>query len=141
MTVLSRDAAELIVNAQQATVSTKEAVNALLRALERRNRPAQMREVHLSADRPQATDEAGDTALSIGIYNPNPVTIYSSINGGAAGPGRDSLSFPPGSLVVLPLSCSDLTLGADPAELAAGDAHLFVLRFDTVQQAFLGQIA
>jgi hypothetical protein len=138
---MDREHAEVIVTSQQLVKETRQAVSELLRVLKRQlQTPAQLREVSLSQTTPKARDEAGDTALSIGIYNPSPVTIYSTINGGAAEAGRDSLSFPPNSLVVLPLAVQDLELGADPTALAAGSITVYVLRYDSVQPAFLGAI-
>jgi hypothetical protein len=137
---MDRAHAEVIVTSQQLVKETRAAVNELLQLAKRQQRPAQLREVSLSQQTPKQRDEAGDTALSIGIYNPSPVTVYSSINGGAAEPGRDSLSFPPTSLTVLPLPVQDLELGADPAALAAGSVTVYVLRFDTVQPAFVGAL-
>ncbi len=81
-----------------------------------------------------------DASASIALYNPSTVVVYIGVGGGAARPGNNALSVPPGSLAVFPISAGELEVGAAEADLAAGDAVVFLFRFKTVQPAFFGAI-
>lgn len=142
---MDRAHAEVIVTSQQLVKETRAAVNELLQLAKRQQRPAQLRELQLQQGTPKAWDEAGDTALSIGFYNPTGLRVFTTINGGAPEPGRDSLAIPAQSFVVLPVTVQDIAIGADPADpqLPAAPAWvtIYVLRFDTVQAPFAGRLA
>jgi hypothetical protein len=109
--------------------------------VERLNEPASITTHVLTQTRPRAIDDAHAPALSIGVFNPNDVTIFWGIGGGLAEPGRRAISQPGKSLLVLPVGATSLELGATAADLAAGDAVLFLLRFESVQPASFGGLA
>lgn len=125
---------ELLVATQLQQLDVRDTLARLVELVDRR--PAQLRDVCLKATEPIRRAE-GWSAQSIGVYNPSAVTLYSSLGSGATpAPGRGALSFPGKSLVVLPLAVEhELTFGADPADLAAGDLLFWVLLFDQVQPA------
>jgi hypothetical protein len=100
-----------------------------------------LRTLVLTALAPIDTDQSGHTCLSIGVLNPTAVDIYWGIGGARPQPGQRAIAQPGKSLMVLPLRASDFSIGADPADLAAGDVPVFLLRFSTVQACFLGSVA
>lgn len=75
---------------------------------------------------------------SIGILNPNAIAVYFSTVGSAA-PNLRSPSAPPNSLIVLPIAGTVIEVAADPTALGASTAVCFLLRYFTVQPAFLGK--
>jgi hypothetical protein len=128
-----KTAAELLITAQRQQLDVAAALDQLVRLVDRR--PAQLRDVVLRSAIPQSRVD-GEAALSFGVYNPSSVLVYSNLAGNQPAPGRGALSFPGRSLVVLPLAVEDdLTIGAAPADLAAGDLVVWVLLFSTVQAA------
>lgn len=102
---------------------------------------ADLRTVVLTANAPTQTDMSGTRAVSIGVLNPNAITVYWGIGGATPKPGQRAIAQPAKSLLVLPLSADDLDFGAAPADLAVADAPLFVMRFATAQPCFLGAAA
>lgn len=115
----------------------KASTDALHDHLKRSCTPAEIRPLTLTAARPITTDLGGN-CLSIGVLNPTLTPVYLGIGGATAAPGAGAVSAPPKSLLVLPVPCGTLDVGGDPAILAGGDATVFLLRFATVQAAFLG---
>ena len=76
--------------------------------------------------------------MSIGVLNPNSVAVFFSTIGSAA-PNMRSYSCPPNCLIVLPIGAGQVELGCDPVVLGANTAVCFLLRFFTVQRAYLGK--
>lgn len=103
--------------------------------------PVDLRTVVLTAADPVDGDGAGHLAHSIGVLNLTAVTVYWGIGGARPQPGAYAIEQPPNTLLVLPVQCGELQLGAKAADLAAGDAVLHVLRYAAVQPAFLGKAA
>lgn len=95
----------------------------------------------LTASQPIQQDMDGHTALALGVLNPNDLTIYWGIGGAIPQPGKRAIAQPARSLMVLPLMVGDILFGADAADLAAGDAPLYVMRFTCPQPCFLGAAA
>jgi hypothetical protein len=125
-------------SAQEHAYQTRLAVEQLAELFRRVDTPARLNTVVLTQTEPIKRDETATSSLSIGVYNPSPVKVFWGIAGGKASQDARAPSQPPSSLLVLPVAVEDLELGANAADLAAGDAVLYVLRFDTVQPAFLG---
>lgn len=99
----------------------------------RRQQPAVPKTIVLKQTQPIVRDEVAVPSMSIGVLNPSPVVVFIGISGGKASREAQAPSVPPGGGLVLPISAEDLEIGANPADLAAGDAVLYLLRFDTVQ--------
>jgi hypothetical protein len=80
---------------------------------------------------------------SVGVLNPNPITVWIAIGGGTATPGGRGVPVPPTSLLVLPVAVNQPELGIDVADpdLAGGTAVVFVLLYPTVQPAAAGVLA
>ena len=112
----------------------------LLELLDVLQRPAQIGIHRLTASKPIDYDKPSAEArtLSIGIYNPTGIKIYMGIGGGTASAAAEAIPSAPKSLLVLPIPVAQLEIGADPADLVAGDAICFTFRWDTVQPASLG---
>jgi hypothetical protein len=137
------DAHELLAASQRAHLSLQEAVERLLELERGRHLPAARRTLSLTAALPKARDDRGGSAASYGVLNPNPVVLYLGVGGDPAEPNRGAIAVPANALLVLPLSVDDVELGVDPADpnLAGGaSATVHVLRFATVQPAFLGAV-
>lgn len=133
----------LLIAAQRTQHTVGQALDELVVLLRRMQRPAGLRQVRLTATSPKAKEtNVGDlTAQSIGIYNPNPIVIYTSVDGSIAEPGRGALTIPASCAVVLPVAVTGpLELGAAAADLAAGDAVVWTLRFETAQPLTLGAL-
>lgn len=140
---LHRPSAEhMLIATQRQLRSTEQAINRLLDMAEIRNRPAVHKSFELTATTPRRTDDVGSPSLSIAILNPTIVVAYLGIGGVSASPGRGAISCPPKGMLVLPLAVDDMEIGVDPADpnLGGGTAIIHVLRFDSVQQPYLGAI-
>lgn len=101
--------------------------------------PAAVETIVLTVSEPVWSSDVGEgmEALSIGLLNPNSIEVYLGIGGNSASARGRSPSAPPKSLLVLPIDVRDLEVGANVADLTS-DAVVFLLRFPTVQPAFLG---
>jgi len=82
--------------------------------------------------------------LSVGLLNPNSINVYWSTGGNTPSATGRAWATPPNALLVLPIAAQNIEIGCDPAALsgayAAGVAlPVFVIRFFTVQPAFLGK--
>jgi hypothetical protein len=99
--------------------------------------PASHRVIRLTATIPVVSDDRGSASRSVGVLNPSPVTVYLGKGAGEAAPGRDSISIPPSSALVVPIAIMDLEIGADPAALAGGDVVVHLFRYTVVQPLFL----
>lgn len=136
--------AELLVTVQRQHDQHAELVRELHKLIEAMRSPAQLRGPYRLSSavggKQTDRDDAGRESPSFGVFNPNPVKVYLGM-GSIARPGSAGLSVPANSLVVFPLSITDLDIGIDPADpLTAQDAIVTVLRFETVQPAFLGAL-
>ncbi|MCW2986726.1 MAG: hypothetical protein JWR63_4296 [Conexibacter sp.] len=92
----------------------------------------------LTAAQPIDTDQAGHHSRSLAVLNPNALTIYWGIGGASPQPGQRAIAQPPKSLMVLPVRAQDFQVGASATDLAAGDAVVFLWRYETLERAFLG---
>lgn len=118
----------------------------LLAHQRRQLQPAAIETITLTAGRPVWRSDVGERleALSIGLLNPTVIPVYLGIAGNTPTIAGRSPSAPPRGLLVLPVDVRDVEVGADlsdpntAAALGAGDATVFLLRFQTVQPAFLG---
>jgi hypothetical protein len=124
-------------SAQEHAHHTRRAVERLERVMRGLAEPPRFSTHALTAQTPIVRDEVTDAALSIGILNPNPIPVWVGVAGGSATAAARAPSLPPSSALVLPIAVADLELGADPADLAAGDAVIFLFRFPTVQPLLL----
>lgn len=126
---------------QQAILSdVRQLHSELVELWERAHTPATLSTVTLTAASPVDEDFGNieAPARSIGILNPSGVTIAAGIGGGSATIAANAVPVPPFGLLVLPVAVAQLEIAADPAELGADAAVIFVLRFKHVQPAFLG---
>lgn len=126
-----------------ATAAMHDSNSRLVAALEDIAQPAQMETVVLNPGNNgsyvyESRERFESPVMSIGLLNPNGITIYFSTVGSAAA-GMRSPSAPPNSLIVLPISAQMIEVGANPTDLAANTAIVFLFRYFTVQPAFLGK--
>jgi len=133
--------ADLTALGAEIKASSERVHSAFREQLQRQDTNPDLIPVVLTAGQPIAVDRQGATSLSIGVLNPSDVVIYWGIGGARAEPDGRSIAQPARSLMVLPLRAQDLALGADPADLAAGDVVLQLMRFATVQPCMLGGVA
>jgi hypothetical protein len=110
--------------------------------------PASLSTVTLSVSAPvkELLAQTQAETLSIGVLNPTSVNVFLGLGGGSATAAAEAVSVPPVSLLVLPVPVAQVEIGVDAAALQAaggGDATttatVFVLRFPSVQPAFLGK--
>lgn len=130
-------------HATQLLADVQNLTHALLAQHHRIATPAAITSVVLTATIPKVRDDVGEglECLSFGIYNPSDIVIY------VAGDGSDpadlerggALPVPGKSLLIWPAYCRDLDVAADPTDLAAGDARVWILRYETVQAASLAR--
>lgn len=137
----SRD--EALIALRVVTARTLELNQQLLEYLAQLEQPAQMETVVINPNNNgayiyESRERFEAPVRSIGILNPNAIPIYFSGIGSAAANMR-SPSAPPNSLIVLPISAQMIEVGANPADLGSNTAVCFLLRFFTVQPAFLGK--
>jgi hypothetical protein len=135
-------ALQALAEARAAAIASRTAADCLLELERMRNTPPEVRPLFLSAADPRQTDRSYHRSASIGIYNANPVVIYTSLGGVSAAPGRGALSVPPDSFVVLPFGMQEVELGVDPdaAALADGSAAVvYLFRYLTVQPGSLSR--
>ena len=105
------------------------------------NEPATLETLRLTATTPIVRSGplgSGRVARSVGAINPNNIKVYLGIGAARAAPGSEAVSLAPSSALVVPVFAEDLDVGADPVDLAAGDAIVHVLRFEGVQPFFFG---
>lgn len=112
--------------------------DSMVRHLQDLQDPAELRVVTLTSGQPTATDRAGGVSRSIGVLNPSAATVWLGIGGARPSAAGRAPSCPPKGLLVLPIMVNDLEIGGDAAALAGGDQVVYVMRFSTVQAAFLG---
>lgn len=138
---------ETLIAHQAAAAQMQQAHDRLMDRLSAMEEPAQFETVVLNeliGGTPSGTytkelrEKVQRPSLSIGILNPNSVTIFFSPIGSATAAAR-AYSVPPNCLLVLPMSVQWLEVGADPTVLLANAAVVFVWRYFTVQPAFLGK--
>lgn len=122
---------QLLLTAQ----ANADSVAATLARLERLldHRPARLIPISLSATTPRVRDSIQRPSQSIALLNPSPVAVFFDVFGGRADAVPSVPSIPAGSGICLPVAVGDVEIGADPAGLAAGDAVLFLMRFEVVQ--------
>lgn len=137
----SRD--EVLIALRAATAQTIDLNHQLLSYLAQLEQPAQMETVVINPQNngsyvTESREKVEWAVRSIGLLNPNNIPIYFSGVGSAAAAMR-SPSAPPNSLIVLPISATYIEVGANPTDLGANTAVCFLLRYFTVQPAFLGK--
>lgn len=137
----SRD--EVLIALRAATQHTLTLNQQLLEYLAQLETPAQMETVVINDKNAgqyvvESRERFEQPVRSIGLLNPNNIPIYFSGIGSAAANMR-SPSAPPNSLIVLPISAQMIEVGANPNDLGQNTAVCFLLRYFTVQQAFLGK--
>lgn len=138
---------ELLVSVQRGHISLGDALTKLLRAQELAAMPADLRGPFRLGNTASpsggtlytVTDDVGISYPSIGFLNSSPVNVYVGVGGIAPRAGQGAIVSPANSLMVLPISAGDVDLGVDPTDpgLSAGNVVVHVLRFHTVQPAFL----
>lgn len=126
-------------DAREAALFTRSATERIEELLNRQDTPAAMSTHTLTAQSPVDVDRARHPSRSIGLLNPTTITVYLGAGGTSAQPGRKALSVPPASTLVLPLEIMDLEIGAAAADLAAGDAVVFLFRYESVQPLALAR--
>jgi hypothetical protein len=80
-------------------------------------------------------------ALSVGIVNPEELTIYVGLSGERAAPNSHAFLVPPKAAMVVPVEVDKFDIGVDPEALKEGSATIFLLRFQTVQPFFVGKMS
>ena len=126
--------------AQSELAALRRAVDYLCELVEPLTEPAQLTTVVLSRAVPVLmADERSVKTASLGVINPGDFTILLGIGGGRASIAAQAIQVPPQSLVVLPLAAGDVEVGTEDS-LAGGDAVVHLLRYSTVQPAFLGAV-
>jgi hypothetical protein len=116
-------------------------MGAVLDELERAGTPGSLTRLVLTAAQPIATDRhRGDPSRSIGLLNPSPIVVYLGIGATPARANAGAIAVPANSLIVLPVWAESIDVGATAADLATGDAVVHLLRFPSVQPAFLGAL-
>lgn len=137
--ITEQSALEALVATQEITDQTRQLVSEMAADHRDARAPHRLETIVLTAATPRHGDQAGKVAASLGVLNPNPIAVRLGLAGGAATAAARALPLPPSSGVVLPIDVQDYELGADdPADLAAGDAVLFVIRFAARQPFFFG---
>jgi hypothetical protein len=127
-------ALEAMAQARDAAEETRRICCELHELVRATREPARLLTIALTQTTPYSTDSQRGRSLSIGILNPTDVKVYICLDGERpSGAGR-SLSCPPESLLVLPVSATDVTIATDD-DLSGGDAIVFLLRFASVQPA------
>lgn len=131
---------ELLVSTQSHAASTRELLRCLVADLQARSRPARISGVYrLGTSKPTDRDDSSVESPSVGVLNPNPVSIYLGIGGVAPRPGQEAIAVPPSAFLVLPLSVASFELGVDVTDPnLTADAVVHVFRFDSVQAAYMG---
>jgi hypothetical protein len=117
-------------------------VRELRELVEAQSTPATPKTIVLTQQVPVQTDDAKRYSQSIGLYNPTNIRIFLGLDGARASAAARGWGVPPASLVVLPLAAMTVDIGVDPADhpsLLAGDAVVVLLRFESVQPAFIGK--
>ncbi|MTD43857.1 hypothetical protein GKE82_05940 [Conexibacter sp. W3-3-2] len=129
-------------HATQLLADVQNLTHALMAQNARLVTPPASASVVLTQTNPKVRDDVGEglEALSFAIYNPNDIVLFVGNDGSdpALGTRGGALSVPRRSMAVFPLFCRDLDIAAAPADLAAGDARVWIFRYETVQAAFLG---
>ncbi len=116
----------------------RRAVDLLRELAEPLGEPAQLTMVALTEAEPvKMQDERGINTASIGILNPSGVRVLVGVGGEQASSQARAITVPPESLMVLPVAAGDVELGTEDS-LEEGDAVIYILRYATVQSAFLG---
>jgi hypothetical protein len=115
------------------------AVQRLEELVERQHEPAHMSTIVLTASNPIVSDRERDRdwTRSIALLNPTSIPIFLGVGGNTASLGGRVPSVPPNALLSLPLAAVDLDVGATPADLAAGDAVVFLFRMNAVIPPYL----
>ena len=131
---------ERLDEAQSELAALRAAVQYLCELAEPLTEPAQLSTVVLSRAAPvRMADERGVRTASLGVINPGDFTILLGIGGGRASIAAQAIQVPPQALMVLPLAAGDVEVGTEDS-LAGGDAVVHLLRYSTVQPAFLGAV-
>jgi hypothetical protein len=143
-----RNVLELLAAHRATSHQLLEAHAEMVSILHRLKQPAQMETIVLGltgqtdqqiAPVYESRERFENPTLSIGVFNPNPITVYFSGIGTASATTR-SPSCPPNTMLVLPISASTIELACDVTDLTTlgENAVVFLLRFFTVQAAYLG---
>lgn len=108
--------------------------------LKRQQQPPEIRLLEFTLAVPQVRVDPTRPSLSISVLNPSAATILVGI-GSAASVSSRAISVRPGSMLTLPVSADQFELAVDPAELAGGPVVAYLLRYDSVQPAFVGGLS
>lgn len=110
----------------------------LLELLQRIETPATFEPIQLTAvNNPIESGAHTERTLSIGLYNPQNVgPVQFSVQGSAS--AADAFVLAAGKLIVLPISAGIVEIGTNVALGAGQSLYCFLLRYKTVQPAFLG---
>lgn len=137
-------ALEALAHTRELTIQTQGAIGRLLEIARLGQTTPELRTITINPGNVGSyttVDQSRFEAKSIGILNPTGIAIFVGIGGISATPTSRAPSVPPASLMVLPVLTRNLELGADPAILLASTAVVYVLRYVTVQPAFVGAMA
>jgi hypothetical protein len=129
-------ALEAIAHTREAAIAARQATDRLLEIAELQQTPPELRTIVINPGNNGqyvTLDKSRFEAKSIGIVNPTGVVIYLGVGGVTATPGSRAISIPAQSVRVLPVAVRDLELGADPTQLLASTAIVFLFRYLTVQ--------
>ena len=145
--------AEVVVEQLATAAEAAEAAHGLAREMREmigaQGQPAELTKLEFTATRPIAQDGQKGTgwSSSIGVLNPNPFPLWLSTGGRATKQGH-AIAVPAVgagenmAAIVLPIGASDVTLGVDPADVAAIDAAggsiAWLLRWDWPQPLYVG---
>jgi hypothetical protein len=129
-------------SAQAAALATHDAVRRIEGLTEAQLTPARIEPIVLTQAAPIVADKMGEVySPSIGLFNPSNVSpVYLGLGGSTPAPGQRAPSCPPQALLVLPVKVGDIEIGADPALLGVNTLVCWLLRFYSVQPAFLGSV-
>jgi hypothetical protein len=132
---------QLVARREAATSQLLTAHDRMIEFLDRVSTPAQAETIVItSVQNPvESRERIQKPTLSIGVFNPNPVIVYFSGIGSATLNAR-AWSAPAQSFIVVPISAAMVELGCDPSDVTEDNAVVQLLRFFTVQPAFIGQV-
>lgn len=137
-------ALEALDHAREAAMFTHAAVERLERIFDAIETTPELRQIALAGTGPLVVvDRCHWESKSIGVLNPNAVSVCLGIGGSASFAGRTPV-VPPNSMMTLPVHAYDLEIGVDPSQvatLAGGTAIVHLFRFYAVQPFYCARIA
>jgi hypothetical protein len=127
-----------IAEARLAAELARTAVDDLLELFRRADTPADMVVVTLTAAEPVKLPRAH--GKSVGILNPTSAPVFLGVGGASASAAGRSPSCPAKSAITLPIYANQIEIGANPADVAAGDLTVYAFFFESVQPLSLGGV-